>query len=110
MTRSALRDFLMPWSGLAIGIVAAGVDHQFGAEGVFNSCGAISPVPILIVSLLAIAATVLGALLSVRILRDDAETQARKVIAAVSVGSAALFVFAMILPVIASLILPACFQ
>lgn len=110
MTRSELRDFLTPWSGLAIAIIAAGVDHQFGAEGVFNSCRPISPVPILIASLIAITVTILGALPSLRILRDDAETQARKVIAAVSVGSASLFVFAMILPVIASLILPACFQ
>lgn len=110
MTRAELRDFVMPWSGLAVGIIAAGVDHQFGAEGMFNSCGAISPVPILIVSLIAVVVTILGALLSLRILRDDAETQARKVIAAVSVGSAGLFVFAMILPVIASLIIPACFQ
>lgn len=110
MKTSELRDFVMPWSGLAIGILAAGVDHQFGAEGTFDSCRAISPIPILVVSLIAILVTIVGALLSVRILRDEAETQARKVIAAVSVGSAALFVFAMILPVIASLILPACFQ
>jgi hypothetical protein len=44
------------------------------------------------------------------VLRAEEETPARRVVATISVGAAALFVFSMILPVIASLILPPCFQ
>jgi hypothetical protein len=111
MSRSGeLADLFMPWAGLVTGVLAAGIDHQFGSQGVFDDCLAVSPVPLLIVSLLAIAATLGGAFLSWRVFRKRAEAPARKVVAAVSVGSSALFVFAIILPMIAALMIPPCFQ
>jgi uncharacterized membrane protein len=108
--RGQLADLFVPWAGLAVGIVAAAVVHQFGSEGVFNHCKPISPVPLIVVALIGIAVTVVAGLASWRVIRGEEETPARKVVATISVGSSALFVFSMILPVIASLVLPPCFQ
>lgn len=106
---SRLADFILPWTGLAAGTLAAGLTHQIGSEGVFDHCAAFSPIPLLLISLVGIAMTVAGGLASWRVLRVDSETQARKVIAAISVGAAALYVFAILLPMIASLVIPPCF-
>jgi hypothetical protein len=100
----------MPWAGLAIGVIALAVAHQFGSDGSFDHCGSISPAPLIVVSLLAIAATLAGAFVSWNVYRQDAEPQARKVISAISMGSAALFTVAMIFPIIAALVIPPCFQ
>jgi uncharacterized membrane protein YidH (DUF202 family) len=107
---SQFTDLLMPWTGLAVGVVAAGVVDQFGSAGTFDHCRVISPIPLIVVALIGIAVTIAAAFVSWRVLRDRDETQARKVIAIISVGSAALFVMAMMLPVIASLVIPPCFQ
>ena len=103
-------DLFMPWAGLVAGVVAAGVTHQFGSEGTFDHCAAISPVPLLIVSIIGLVVTAAGGLGSYRVFRGSAETPARKVIAVISIGCAALFVLAILLPMIASLVLPPCFQ
>jgi hypothetical protein len=103
-------DMLMPWAGLMTGVLAIGVAHQFGSDGQFDDCLAFSPVALWIVSVLAIAATIAGAFASWRVFRNDREAPARKVVAIVSVGACALFVYAMILPLIAAVVIPPCFQ
>jgi len=103
-------DLMLPWAGLIIGVVSAGFAHQFGSEGVFDRCMSFSPGPVLIVSVITIAATVVGAFVSWGVLRKDSETPARKVVAAISVGASALFVLAMILPMIAAVVIPPCFE
>jgi hypothetical protein len=103
-------DLALPWAGLAVGVTALGVAHQFGSDGTFDHCLSNSPVPVLLVSTAAILMTLGGAFASWTVFRDDAEAPARKVIAVVSIGSALLFVLAMILPVIAALMIPPCFQ
>jgi hypothetical protein len=108
--RGEFADLFMPWAGLATGVVAAGFAHQFGSEGVFQHCLSFSPGPLIAVSLIMVAATVVAGLTSWRVLRKDSEAPARKVVAVISVGSAALFVFAMIIPVIAAFMIPPCFQ
>jgi hypothetical protein len=105
-----LAHLLMPWAGLVTGVVALVIAHQFGADGVFDDCLSVSPVPLLVVSVLAIVATLAGALGSWQVLRNRSEGQARKVVAIVSVGSSALFVLAIVLPMIASVVIPPCFQ
>jgi hypothetical protein len=107
---SELADLLLPWAGLVTGVVSAGFAHQFGSEGVFDRCISFSPGPLLIVSVIAIAATAVGALASWGVLRKESETPARKVVAAISVGASALFVLAMILPMIAAMVIPPCFE
>ena len=103
-------DLMTPWAGLLIGMTALAISHQFGSDGTFDHCRSISPGPLLVVSLLAIAATFCGAFLSWTVFRKEAETQARKIIAAVSMGSSAFFILAMILPIVAALMIPPCFQ
>lgn len=110
MTGREIRDFLLPWTGLAVGVVTVATVHQFGAYGTFDHCRPISPVPLLVVAVIGIVIIVLAGLASSRVLREDSETQARRVIAAISVGCSALFVFAILLPMVASLVLPPCFQ
>jgi hypothetical protein len=102
-------DLLMPWAGLVIGVVALSVAHQFGSDGTFDHCLSVSPFPLIAVCLLSISATFVGALMSFRVLRKDAEAPARKVVAMVSVGAAPLFGLAMVLPIIAALVIPPCF-
>ncbi len=105
-----MRVVFMPWAGLVAAIVGGVLAHQFGSQGTFNNCAAISPLPLLIVSALSLLLVILGGLESWRVVKADSETPARKVVAIVSVGLAALFMMAILLPVIASLMLPPCFQ
>jgi hypothetical protein len=107
---SELADLVMPWTGLVVGLTALIVAHQFGSDGSFDRCLSVSPAPLLVVSLLAIIATAAGAFASWRVFRNRSEGPARKVVAFVSIGASALFVFAMILPMIAALVIPPCFQ
>ena len=102
-----LLDAMMPWAGLVVGIVGAGFVHQFGSEGVFNDCRAVSPAPLLIVALIGLLLCLAAGLASWRSVRSD--SGARRVIGVISAGSAALFAFAIILPMIAALLLPPCF-
>ena len=105
-----MRDLFMPWAGLVAGTIGAGFAHQFGAEGSFDNCSAYSPVPLLIVSALCLLLVAVGGLASWRVMRADSETPARKVVAIISVGSVALYVLAILLPMVASLVIPPCFQ
>jgi hypothetical protein len=108
--RSEARDLFMPWAGLVAGVVAAGVTHQFGSEGMFDFCAVVSPVPLLIVAVLGLALSIAGGLASLTVLRGDSETPVRKLVAIISIGVVGLFCLAILLPMIASLILPPCFQ
>jgi hypothetical protein len=107
VSRKSQFVMLMPWAGLVVGLVAAAFVHQFGAEGVFNDCRAISPVPLLIVSLVGLLASLGAGAASLRSARTEAG--AARVVAVISVGMAALFAFAILLPMAAALILPPCF-
>ncbi len=107
---SKLVDLLMPWAGLITGVLALSVAHQFGSDGVFDDCLAFSPGPLLTVSAVMVAATLAGGFASWLVFRNDAEAPARKVVAVISLGASALFVLAMILPMIAAVVIPPCFQ
>ena len=107
---SQMAHQFMPWAGLVTGLVGAGLVHQIGSEGMFNDCAAVSPVPILIVSLLGLVLTGAGAFGSWKVYRDKAEGSSRRLIATVSLGLAALFVMAILLPVIAALVIPQCYM
>ncbi len=105
-----IRALFMPWTGLVAAVIGGGLAHQYGSEGAFDNCRAISPVPLLIVSLLCLVLIAAGGLESWRVVRADSETPARKIVAVVSVGMIPLFVIAVLLPMVASLVLPPCFQ
>ena len=104
-----IQHLLAPWAELIAGMTGGVLAHQFGFESVFDHCGWASPVPLLLVALLGLAIATAGGLLSWDVLRNRDAGAARKVVATVSVGMAALFAFAILLPMIASLMLPPCF-
>jgi hypothetical protein len=110
MKKRELREQFVPWAGLVVAVIGIGVAHQFGSEATFHDCEAASPGPLLIVTLAAIAVTSLAALASWRVVSDRNQGAARRLVGIVSVGAAALLVFATLLPMIASLVLPPCFQ
>lgn len=104
------RQLFQPWTGLIAGVLAVGVAHQFGSDGVFDDCQSFSPVPLLIVAALCIVVAVGGALASAAIVRQRPAGSTDMVVATISVGFALLASFAILLPMIASIILPSCFQ
>lgn len=111
MSRAArFREQFMPWAGLVVGLAATAFAHQFGSQGMFNDCAVNGPVPLLIVALLSVAVTIAAALASWRIAANRSQGPTRRLVGLVSVGTAALLVFVMLLPMIASLLLPRCFQ
>jgi len=107
---SGLWQAFRPWAGLAAAVLGAAVAHQFGAFGTFDHCAAISPGPLLVVAATCLAAVLAGAWVSAQVARLGSETAPRRLAAVVSVGFAGLALFATLLPMIASLTLPRCFQ
>lgn len=103
-------DLFVPWVGLIVGVTALSIAHQYGSDGMFDDCMATGRGPLFVVSILAIAATIAGAVVSWRVYNKPAEAPSRKVIAVISVGASALFVLAITLAVIAALLIPPCFQ
>lgn len=99
-----------PWAGLVAGVAGGALAHQFGAEGTFDDCLTISPGPLLIVSVICILVTLAAGWISAAVARERSEGATRRLIAVVSVGMAGLVPFAILLPMIASAMLPPCFQ
>jgi hypothetical protein len=99
-----------PWAGLIAAVAGGLLAHQFGAEGAFDNCLAVDPVPLLAVAALCILCIAIAAWRSSLVLRSESEGTPRKLIAVVSVGFSALAIFATLLPMIAALVLPPCFQ
>ena len=110
MTRAELWHGFKPWAGLVAAVAGAALAHKFGAFGTFDHCPAISPGPLLAVAALCLLAVIAGAWASAQVARLDSESGARRLAAVISVGMAALAVFATLLPMIASMTLPPCFQ
>jgi hypothetical protein len=82
------RDRFAPWAGLAIGVIALAVAHQFGSDGMFDDCAAIAPVPLLLVTLIGIALITLAGVASWRVAANPGEGSARRLVALISSGSA----------------------
>jgi hypothetical protein len=109
MKRSAqLFEAFTPWAGLVVGLFAAGFVHQFGSESTFDHCEAMPPVPLIIVSVGGLLATLGSGLVSWQGIRTSDGT--RRTISIISVGMSALYAFAIILPGIAAMLIPRCFQ
>lgn len=102
------RAALAPWAGLVAGTLGGALAHQAGSEGVFDECNS-SPGLVLIVCLVGLVIVGAGALESRGVFRGNAEGPARRLVAAVSIGTAALIAFAIVLPILASLVIPKCY-
>jgi hypothetical protein len=105
-----IRDRFMPWAGIALGTLGGGLAHQIGADSTFQDCRVGSPAIVLVATILGIALVTLGALGSWRVYNGESETPARKMVATVSLMASAIFALAIILPFIASWIIPRCWQ
>jgi hypothetical protein len=103
-----VRDRFMPWAGLALGTAGFFLAHQLGSDATFHDCSIGSPWIVAAAIGIALAIITVGALGSWRVYRASGTGIPRRVIAAVSLMSAALFALATVLPFIAALIIPRC--
>jgi hypothetical protein len=110
MRTERIRDRFMPWSGLALGTLGAGLAHQIGADSTFQDCRVGSPLIVIIGTIAGLTLVALGALGSWRVYGGEGETPARKMVATVSLMACGLFALAIILPFIASWIIPRCWE
>jgi hypothetical protein len=100
----------MPWSGLALGTVGVALAHQIGADSTFQDCHFSSPTIVIAGAIVGLVVVALGALGSWRVYGADAETPSRRMIAVVGLMACALYALAIILPFIASLVIPRCWE
>ena len=110
MKTERIRDRFMPWAGLALGTLGAGFAHQLGSDATFQDCRVASPLVVIIATLVGLGLVALGAVRSWRIYGASAETPARRMIAVVGIMACAIYALAIILPFIASLVIPRCWQ
>lgn len=106
--RERIGGFL-PWAGLAAAFTGLAIYHQWGSDGVFDDCGSYPTPAIGLLLLLALALAGLGAFGSLKVARNGDDSSPRRFVAMVSIGAASLFAVAMVLPFIASLLIPKCF-
>src|SRR5207248_4375025 len=93
-----LRDRFMPWGGLALGTLGAGLAHQLGGDSTFQNCTLGSPWMVIVGTIAGLALIATGAFVSWRVFGADNEAPARRLISGVSLMAAALFALAVVLP------------
>ena len=104
------RDRFMPWGGLALGTTGYFLAHQMGSDSTFQDCRVGSPWIVILGTILGLALIAVGGLASWSVYGDHDEGPPRRTVALVSVMASALFALGVILPFIASLILPGCWE
>jgi hypothetical protein len=104
------RDRFMPWGGLALGTVGFFIAHQLGGDSVFQDCSFSSPLMVAVGTLVALLLIGAGAAISFRVYGSDAEPAARKLVAIISLLACALYTMGVILPLIAAMIIPRCWE
>ena len=100
----------MPWAGIALGTLGTGLAHQLGADSTFQDCRFGSPMIVIIGTIVGLLLVALGALVSWRVCDAEAETPARRMVATVSVMASGIFAMAILLPFIASMVIPGCWR
>jgi len=107
-TSERIRDGFMPWAGLALGTTGYFLAHQIGSASTFQDCRFSSPLIVVVSTLIGLLVIGLGALGSWRIYAADAESPARRFVAVVGLLACALYTIGVILPLVASLVIPRC--
>lgn len=110
MRTDRIRDRFMPWGGLALGTTGYFIAHQLGSDATFQDCRVGSPWIVIVGTLVGLAIIAVGALASWRVYADRDEGPPRRTVAVVSVMASALFAIGVILPFIAALIIPGCWE
>ena len=110
MRTERIRDRFMPWSGLALGTTGYFLAHQIGADSTFQDCRVGSPWIVLLGTLIGLGVIATGALGSWRVYGGEGEAPARRLVAVVGLLACALYVIGVVLPLIAALIIPGCWE
>lgn len=110
MKTERIRDGFMPWSGLALGTTGWFLAHQLGSDSTFQDCRVDSPLIVIIGTIVGLLIIAFGALGSWRVYAAEGEPPGRKIVATVGLLASALFALAVILPFIASLMIPQCWR
>ena len=110
MRGASIRDGFMPWAGLALGTLGAGLAHQIGADATFQDCRVGSPLVVTIGAIVGLVLIALGAAGSWRVYGSGGEAPPRRFIAVVSMMACALYAIAVILPFIAAMVIPRCWE
>jgi hypothetical protein len=110
MNTGRMRDRFMPWAGIALGTLGAGLAHQLGVDATFQDCRYGSPLIVIIGTIVGLVLVAAGALGSWRVYSSDGEGPARQMVAIVSVMASGVFALAILLPFIAALVIPRCWQ
>jgi hypothetical protein len=105
-----IRDRFMPWGGLALGTTGFFLAHQIGSDATFQDCRVGSPWIVILGAVLGLGLIAAGALASWRVFDAEGEGPSRRMIAAVSLMATGLFALGVILPFIAALVIPPCWQ
>ena len=108
VNRESIRDGFMPWAGLALGTTGYFLAHQIGSDSTFQDCAVGSPLIVILGAILGLAVIARGRAWVVGCLRGEREIPARRLIATVSLLACVLFAIGVVLPFIASLIIPRC--
>jgi len=106
--RKSIRDGLSPWAGIMLGTLGAGLAHQIGSDSTFQDCTVGSPWIVILGAVIGLALVTAGAFLSYGVFASRAEPPVRKMLSVVSLLASALFSMAIVLPLIASLVIPQC--
>ena len=108
MSPTRIRDGFMPWAGLALGTTGYFLAHQIGGDSTFQNCATGSPAIVIVGTMVGLAVITLGALGSKRVYVGEGEPPARRLIATVGLLACALYAIGVILPFIASMMIPRC--
>jgi hypothetical protein len=108
MRTERIRDRFLPWAGLALGSLGFGLAHQIGSDATFQDCRVASPGIVIAGTIVGLLLVGLGAFWSWRVYAADNEAPARRMLATVSLMACGIFALAIILPLIASLVIPRC--
>jgi hypothetical protein len=103
-----IRDGFMPWAALALGTTGFFVAHQLGSDATFQDCRVGSPLIVIAGTAVGLAVIALGALGSWRVYAARGEAPARRLVAVVGLLACGLYVVGVVLPLIASLVIPRC--
>jgi len=110
MRTERIREGFMPWSGLALGTTGFFIAHQLGSDSTFQDCRVGSPLMVTIAMIVGLAIIGIGALGSWRVHAADGEAPSRRLVAIVGLLACALYAMGLILPFIAALVIPRCWQ
>lgn len=111
-TRAAAR--LLPWSGWLLGGLGWAISAQFGSDLVMLDCGAARPARMVAIGAAAALTALAGAFLSFRHARasragtDQPHAGSTRFLALVSGMAALIFLGAILLQTVSSLIVPSC--